>query len=463
MRANWIPEHLPEDIDAERSFISTVCAPGAGAAAAEAVAMLADDDFVKPQHRSVFRALKVLIADGVEVNSLTLKDALDSTKELGRVGGFSGLTEILMGEDVERPSVLAEVILRKSRLRKLVHAGAELTRLAATEEDTPEALIALTSTKLADLSCAKKGKGLRFTQDIGQGAMDRISATLEGRGVPRVTTGLPRLDRMLKGGFRPGQLIVLAARPGIGKSTMARGWAKRCAGLHGTAALFSLEMSSDEIWECLAGNMAGIDSERLGLGELSNTEWAKLQAAKEDLDGLALLVDDQAEITIAEIRGRVDRAVARYGKISMVLIDYLQLVSSPKGARADKQTEATRVADISRGLKLMAKDCGIPVVILSQLNREIEKGQGRRPQLSDLRDSGAIEQDADVVVFIHRRGDGEDASYELVVPKVRGGKTGTIPLVADLSTYTFREAERETVMLQAACNSDLKPRLGRSR
>ena len=435
---------LPEDIESERSFLATVCAPGAGPAAMEAIASLSADDFHHPNHRAVFRALGVVLSEGNIPDSLTLKDALGRTKELAKIGGFPSLIEILQGEDVERPQVLADVILRKSKFRKLIHAGAELSRLASAEDDNPEDLIASACSKLADLSCPAKGKGLRFTSEIGGSAMRRINATLEGRGTSAATTGLPRLDRMLKGGFRAGQLIVLAARPGVGKSTMARSWGKRCAELHGLAAMFSLEMGSDEVWECLAGNMAGIDGERLSLGELTPPEWARFQAAKDELDGLNLLIDDQAEITVPEIRGRVDRAKARYGDVRMVLVDYLQLVSTPKGGRADKQSEANRIGDISRGLKLMAKDAGMPVVVLSQLNREIEKGNGRRPNLSDLRDSGAIEQDADIVIFIHRKGEGENTKYELIVAKHRGGKTGVIPLKADLSTYTFREMERET-------------------
>lgn len=453
MRSEWLPERLPENIDAERSFLATVCAPGAGPAAPEAMAMLTADDFVHPAHKALFRAANLVLEEGNPLDSLSLKDALERTKELGKVGGFPGLVEILAGEDVERPAVLAEVILRKSRFRKLVHAGAELTRMAAHEEETPEDLIATTSTKLADLSGARKGKGLRFTGEIGKGAMQRLEATWEGRGVPGVTTGLPRLDRMLKGGFKPGQLIVLAARPGIGKSTMARNWARRCAAFTGTAALFSLEMSADEVWEAMAANLAGVDSMRLGTGEISHAERAKIQIAKEDLESLPLMIDDQAEITVPEIRGRVDRAVARSGKIALVGVDYLQLITSPKGR--EKQNEANRIADISRGLKLMAKDAGMPVVVLSQLNREVEKGNGRRPNLSDLRDSGAIEQDADIVIFIHRRGQDADASYELIVAKHRGGKTGIIPLRADLSTYTFTELDRETEpvrFMSAACD-----------
>lgn len=438
---SWLPERLPEDIDAERSFLATCCAPGCGATAAEAVSMVRAEDFVHPAHKAIFRALVILIAEGTEVNSLTLKTTLEGTKELDKVGGYPGLVEILAGEDVERPSVLADVIVRKSKLRQLVHTGASLVRQAGDEEETPEDLIATTCTALADLAGTKRGKGLKFSGDIGAKAMEGIQAALEGRRSLGVSTGLPKLDRMLCGGFKAGQLIILAARPGIGKSTLARQWAKRCAEMHGAAGLFSLEMSDEEVWVALAANMAGIDSERLSMGELTQVEQARLQVAKEDLDNLNLMIDDQAEITAAEMRGRVDRAVARYGKLALVAIDYLQLVSSPGGK--GQQNEANRVADISRGLKIMAKDTGTPVVVLSQLNRELEKAK-RRPQLSDLRDSGAIEQDADVVIFIHRVGEGPDASYELIVAKNRSGKTGWVPLTADLSTYTFKEQERET-------------------
>jgi replicative DNA helicase len=448
---------MPEDVDAERSFLATVCAPGASPACFEAVASLADEDFVHPRHRAVFRALKVLLAEGTEVHSLTLKDALERTHELSKAGGATGVIEILAADDMGNPMHLAEIIARKAKLRKLIHAGAELTRAAASEEDTPEAIIAMASCRLADLTSAKAGKGLRAIGTIGEGAWNRLEGAWEGRGVPNVTTGLPRLDRMLKGGFKPGQLIVLAARPGIGKSTMARNWAMRCAQFTAAAALFSLEMGAEEVWEALAANLAGVDSMRLGTGDLTHAERARVQIAREDLAGLPLLVDDQAEITIPEIRGRVDRAAAKYGGLGLALVDYLQLVSSPKG-QSKGQTEATRVGDISRGLKLMAKDAGIPVVVLSQLNREIEKGNGRRPNLSDLRDSGAIEQDADIVIFIHRKGEGQDASYELIVAKHRGGKTGTIHLQADLSTYTFRELDRETepaILQRAACSDEV--------
>lgn len=443
-----IADRLPEDVESERSFLATVCAPGAGSAAAEAVATLSDDDFVKPQHRAVFRAVRLLHSEGTEVHSLTLKDALDRVGELEKIGGYPTLTEILMGEDVERPQVLADVIIRKARLRKLVHAGAELARAASLEDDAPEALLDAAAAKLADLSAPKRGKGLKLLSDIGSVALECIQEVSEGRRSAGVASGLPSLDRWLSGGFKPGQLIILAARPGIGKTTMAMGWARKCAELNSTSAFFSLEMSSEEVWNRMASNASGIPSETLSGGFMTATQWARLRAAKDELGQIPMLIEDQAEISVPEIRARIDRATSRFGKIGLVVVDYLQLLSSAKGSQAAKQNEAVRVAEMSRQLKLMAKDRGIPVVVLSQLNREVEKRNGARPQLSDLRDSGAIEQDADVVIFLHRKGEGENQTYEACLAKNRNGRTGVINLEADLSTYSFRESERETIAVQ---------------
>ena len=445
-----IPDRLPEDADAERGFLSTVCAPGATLASVEAVAMLAEEDFCHPSHRAVFHALVDLQKDGIEVNSLTLKDKLDEHGLLPKVGGFAGLVEILAGEDVLRPQVLASVILRKSKLRKLTHVGARLARAAAIEEEAPEALLDAAVADLARLSLPAQGKGLKYIGEVGDLAYDAICASAEGRRSHGVSTGLPSLDRKLSGGLKPGQVMVLAARPSVGKTTIALEWTKRCAQHHGTAAFFSLEMSSEEVWARLATNGSGIGSDALGTGTLSADDWRRLQAIKAELATLPFMIDDQAEITVPEIRARIDRASSRSGPIGLVVVDYLQLLSTARGSAALKQNESIRLGEISRGLKLLAKDRNVPVVVLSQLNREVEKRQGGRPQLSDLRDSGAIEQDADVVVFLHRQGTDTTGQYEAIVAKNRNGALGSIPLVADLATYSFREGERVIEMPQSA-------------
>jgi replicative DNA helicase len=453
MTREWLPERLPEDIDAERSFLATCCAPGAGPGAAEAVAALSDDDFVHPAYRALFRALRALLSDGTEVSSLTLKDVLDQRGDLGRVGGYPGLVEILAGEDVERPAVLGDVIRRKATLRRLVHIGAKLVRQAAAEDEPPAALIEAASAELVDLAQAKSRKGLKPISEVSELALERIQEVADGRRAPGISTGLPRLDYLLGGGFKPGELIILAARPGVGKTTLAMEWCRLTADRHGTSALFSLEMSETELWNRMAANAAGISAGKLQTGDMTGYEWGKLKGARDALMQLPLLVNDQAEISVPEIRGQVDRAITRYGGLGLVVVDYLQLISSARGSQAAKQSEAVRIGEISRGLKLLAKDRGVPLVVLSQLNREADKRQGGRPQLIDLRDSGAIEQDADVVIFLHRKilaGDDPDPHAELLLAKQRNGPQGVVHLESDLQHFRFRERTREVASIHPA-------------
>lgn len=448
MSANWLPERLPEDIDCERSFLATCCAPGAGPGAQEAVAMVSGADFVHPGHRAVFMALQSLLSEGQEVNSLTLKVTLDASDTLSRVGGYSSLVDLLAGEDVERPAVLAGVILEKSRLRKLVHLGAQLVRDAAGEEDSSFNLVARASGHLVDLAQSTVRKGLIPLGEVGARALARVQEVAEGRRSPGVSTGFTRLDWMLGGGFKPKQSIVLAARPGIGKSTLLVQWMRQMAERSEaiTPALYALEMGDEEIWTRTAGSEARVSGGQIATGTLAADEWQRLRAAADRLAVLPFLLCDQASITVPEIRAFTERAIIRYGALGLVGIDYLQLLSSPKGSNASRQNEATRVGEISRAVKIMAKDLDLPVILLSQLNREVEHRSGGRPQLSDLRDSGAVEQDADVVLFLHRRGEAgsADASFELIVAKNRNGPTGVIPLVPDLEHFRFSEMTRYT-------------------
>jgi len=219
--ADWLPERLPEDIDAERSFLATCCAPGAEMLAAEVVFTLAEEDFVHPGHRAVFRALRRLLEAQVEVNALTLKDALDQEDNLNRVGGYPGLVELLAGEDVGRPQVLADVIRRKARLRRLVHLGAQLVRQAAGEDEAPEILVDQTAQELFLLAQGDaKARGLLSLSAVADEAMDRLQERLEGRLSPGIRVGFSRFDELTQG-FQPGNLIVLAARPGVGKTALA--------------------------------------------------------------------------------------------------------------------------------------------------------------------------------------------------------------------------------------------------
>ncbi len=456
--ADWLPERLPEDIDAERAFLATCCAPGAGYVASEAVFSLSDEDFVHPAHRAVFRALRTLIEAQVEVSSLTLKDALDQDDSLNKVGGYPGLVELLAGEDVERPQVLADLIRRKAKLRRLVHLGAALVRRAAEEDEAPEVLVDQTAQDLFHLAQGDaKAKGLLTIQSVANDAMERLAERMEGRLSPGVRVGFSRFDELTQG-FQPGNLIVLAARPGIGKTALALNWILRAAqerdGRPGhCGAFFSLEMSHEEVFMRLLSAQSQTNMKDLQTGRASNRLDHVLRC-RDELVQTPLFICDQASITVPQIANMVVKQGTQHNrKVEFVIIDYLQLLSSPENSRGSKQNEAVRIGEISRGLKLMAKDFGIPVVVLSQLNREVEHRTGGRPQLSDLRDSGAIEQDADMVAFIHRKmvpssaqdDNSEDLNTaELIVAKHRNGPTAIIPLHFQGEFAMYREMVRET-------------------
>ena len=453
--ADWLPERLPEDIDAERSFLATCCAPGAEMLASEVVFTLSEEDFVHPAHRAVFRALRSLLEAQVEVNALTLKDALDQDDSLNRVGGYPGLVELLAGEDVGRPQVLADLIRRKARLRKLVHLGAHLVRQAAEEAEAPEVLTDQTAQSLFHLAQGDaKARGLLPIGTVADDAMERLQDRLEGRLSPGVRVGFGRFDELTQG-FQPGNLIVLAARPGIGKTALALNWILRAAlGRDGRdghcGAFFSLEMSHEEVFLRLLSAHSQTNMKDIQAGRAAGHIQTLLRA-RDELAALPIYICDQASITVPQIQNMVLKQGSQSNRrIEFVIVDYLQLLSSPEGSRGAKQNEAVRIGEISRGLKLMAKDFGIPVVVLSQLNREVEHRTGGRPQLSDLRDSGAIEQDADMVAFIHRKmvasaaDEDPDPSAELIVAKHRNGPTAIIQLHFQGEHATYREMVRET-------------------
>ena len=447
----WLPERLPEDIEAERALLATCCAPGAEIAAAELSFALTEEDFVHPAHRAVFKALKALIEAQIEVNSLTLKDALDQAGDLARVGGYTGLVELLSAEEVGRPQVLGDLLMRKRKLRQLIRLGAQLVRQAADEESPPDVLVEQCASDLFRLAQGAQRKGLEHISDVSKTAFESLLDRLEGRGSSGLKVGFNRLDAITQG-FQPGNLIILAARPGIGKTALALNWLLRSAMYHKAhVAFFSLEMSKEEVFNRLLSAHSTINMKEVAAGTFDDEIQARLLRSRDALLELPIYINDQAGITVREITAMVDRHLSQAnGKLDLLIVDYLQLMSSPDSSRAAKQSEATRIGEISRGFKLLAKDRHMPVVVLSQLNREVEHRQGGKPQLSDLRDSGAIEQDADIVMFIHRKmkplmeGEEEDRSAELLLSKHRNGPTGAVGLYFEGEYARYREMERAT-------------------
>jgi len=448
MVSDWLPETLPEDIDAERALLSTICAPGAEQAAAEMVFQLRDEDFVHPAHRAVFRALSSLVQGNMEVNSLTLKDELVSMGEIGRVGGFSGLIELLSGEEVGKPQVLVDLLRRKHDLRDLVRLGAKLVREAAEETDAPQGLLNTLHADLARMTKEEPKNAMERVCDLTDDMLARAIDRMEGRAVPGIKTGFSRLDGMTAG-FKPGNLVIVAARPGVGKTALMLTWALKFSEyFHKQGAFFTLEMTKEELIDRAVQVLAQVSMKEATNHGYDEAMVQKLVAAKRRLDGMGLSFCAQATITVHNILTRADRMISKLqGNLHYLVVDYLALIDKP----ASKRTDAALIADITRAFKVWAKDRGIPVFLLCQLNREVEHRQNGRPQLSDLRDSGAIEQDADVVLFLHRNmkpavveAEAEDHFAELIIAKHRNGPMGTIPLYFEGKHTSFREMEQQT-------------------
>lgn len=445
----WLPERLPEDIEAERTLLATCCAPGAELAASEIVLFLTSDDFVHPAHRAIFTALKSLIEAQIEVNSITLKDALDQAGDLVRVGGYTGLVELLSAEEVGRPQVLGELLVRKRKLRQLIRLGSQLVRQAAEEQTLPDTLVEQAAIDLFHLAQGQHRRGLEHISAVAMDTMESLLDRLEGKGATGLKVGFGCLDAITQG-FQPGNLIVLAARPGIGKTALALNWLLRAAMQHKAhSAFFSLEMSKEEVFNRLLSAHSSVNMKAVQAGTFDGKTQARLLQSRDALIELPIYINDKAGITVREITAIIDRHLSRANhKLDMVVVDYLQLMTSSESSRAARQSEAVRIGEISRGFKLLAKDHGIPIVVLSQLNREVEHRQGGRPQLSDLRDSGAIEQDADIVMFIHRKiktsidKENEDRSAELLIAKHRNGPTGAVSLYFEGEYARYRELDR---------------------
>lgn len=448
MNAEWPEYELPEDPQAERSLLSTICAAGANEQAAECSIVLREDDFTDPKHRAVYNALLRLQDSHQDANALTLKAQLEKSGQLGLVGDYPGLLGILSAEEVGNPMTLVEIIQKHRKRRELMRLGGKILQSAADPTLEPSEVVESASSGLASIGQVEGDQGPTQIADTTDEAIERILAEARGDRTFGVRTGFYRFDGITKG-FKPGNLIILAARPAVGKTSLALNWALRSSALsyQGAVVFFSLEMAKNEVTGKLLSDLSSVNLHDLDMGDTDALD--KLSGAKGELDTRNILLDDRSETTVRQIRSKLERIQART-KVAMVIVDYLQLLTSVDPMAAAKQNEATRVGDISRALKLMAKDCKVPVIVLSQLNREIEKRSNQTPQLSDLRDSGAIEQDADMVIFIHRKiqpdlaVELQDKNGKLIIAKHRNGPTGSVPVSWDGGIGRYTEEERET-------------------
>ncbi len=429
---------LPANIDAEKTILGAILLDNA--AHSEAAEKLTADDFSLDSHRRIFLRMTDLMMSQRAVDIVTLANELARYKEVESVGGVAYLASLTEG--LPRRPVIEDyirIVKDKSLLRRLMSICSAAIAQAADQSETALEVLDRTESQLLEVSEKGLTKGLEPLDQIVResfGSIDNLYK--ESREVTGLATDFYEFDRMTSG-LQKGELIILAARPSMGKTAFAINIAQNAAVNHGAVvAVFSLEMSKESLLRRMLSAQAWVDQRKLQTGFLGREDHDKLRKGLEDLIESQMFIDDSAGISLAEMRAKTRRLKQGTGKLDLVVIDYLQLMtatpSSAGGKRYENRTQ--EVSAISRGLKALAKELEVPVVALSQLSRASERrGDDKRPMLSDLRESGSIEQDADVVAFIHREAyynrdeempESERAKAEIIIAKQRNGPTGPI-------------------------------------
>ncbi|MCJ7726492.1 MAG: replicative DNA helicase [Acidimicrobiia bacterium] len=416
----------PHNLEAEESVLGAVML--SADAANEALERLKPEDFYKPAHQSIFDAITRLYDGNQPIDAITVSDALRRTEQLDRVGGVEYLTALL--ERVPSTSNVdyyAAIVDETSARRRLMKAGAEVSALAMQSDRPIEEVVDAAEARVFAVAERQVGDGLVAVGPMLQQALEKMEELgTRGSELTGVPTGFRDLDKMLAG-LQPANLIVVAARPSMGKSALALNIAENVAQGGSPVAIFTLEMSREEVVSRLLSSMASVDSARMRTGQLGPELWQKVVREASRLYQMPMYVDDSSDLTVTAIRAKCRRLKRSQG-LGLVVVDYMQLMQGP--ARTESRQQ--EIADISRSLKNLARELHVPVIAVSQLNRALEARENKRPRLGDLRESGAIEQDADIVMFIYR-----DEYYnpektdtlgiaEVNVAKHRSGATGNV-------------------------------------
>lgn len=437
----------PHNLEAEQSLLGSMFL--SVEAVETSVVEVKAGDFYRPAHAKIFAAIDYLFNRGEPVDVITVADRLEATGDIESVGGKPYLLTITnIVPTAANAMHYAGIVKRASTLRKLISAGTSIARIGYESGDEIGEAVEEAERLLFDVTNERIASNFRGVNELLKAGWDHISELAEQKKhITGVPTGFQDLDKILAGMHR-SDLLILAARPSVGKTAFALNVAVSAAKEGARVALFSLEMSSEQLIQRILCAEARVDSQRLRTGFVDDGDWRKIMEAMGRLDKCDIHVDDTPGSSIMEVRSKA-RRLFRDGKQGLIILDYLQLMQPQNRRTENRQVE---IAEISRGLKILAKELDIPVLALSQLSRAVEQRVGKRPQLSDLRESGAIEQDSDVVMFIHRdtfAKSSEDAygeegggkfppkgEAEIIVAKHRNGPTDSCNL-AYLPQYTL--------------------------
>ena len=425
-------QSLPANIEAERSILGAILLDNL--AYNQAAEHLKPEDFLLDSHRRIYSRMMDLAESSRAIDHLTLAEELQRHAEFEPIGGYAYISGLLDGVP-DRPSIehYIKIVRDKAMLRGLIHAATSAIARASEQSDLAEEILNDTEAQIFQLSEKRIGRGFMGVQEIVRESFGSIDALLQrGQRITGLATHFDDLDA-LTCGLQRSDLVIIAARPSMGKTAFAMNIAENAAIEDGkTVAVFSLEMSKEALLQRMLCSVAKVDSHRFRTGSLWQDDTRKVQRAMEKLAQAPIFIDDTPGIAVGEMRAKARRLKQSKGALDLIVVDYLQLMSGG-GKRYENRTQ--EVSAISRGLKALAKELAVPVVALSQLSRAPEsRGGDHRPQLSDLRESGSIEQDADIVMFIFREeiykpDDLElNGIAELIIGKQRNGPIGKIKL-----------------------------------
>ena len=393
------------------------------------------EDFFRHAHRLIFAAMVALSERNEAIDATTMRNYLANHGDLDAIGGLAYLAEVINSVPTSaNAEYYAKIVAEKSNLRKLIDRLTDSVNQAYEGADDADTIIANAEKALIDVSEGASRSGFKRIDDVLNLNFENLEArSQQTSDITGIASGYPALDNMTTG-FHEEELIILAARPAVGKTAFALNVAQNIGTKLGlTVAIFSLEMGAESLVDRMLAAEGVINSRSIRTGQLTDEEWQKLMIAQSKLARASIYIDDTPGIRITEIRSRARKLAQETGNLGLVLIDYLQLITG--NGRESRQQE---VSEISRQLKILAKELKVPVIALSQLSRSIEQRQDKKPMLSDLRESGSIEQDADIVAFLHREDyyhNGEEEggipnnTVEVIIEKNRSGARGSVELM----------------------------------
>ena len=427
----------PQDLVAEQSVLGGMLL--SKDAIADVVEIIKERDFYRPAHELIYDAILDLYGRGDPADPVTVVAELTKRGDIARAGGAPYLHTLISSvPTAANAGYYARIVRDRAILRRLVEAGTKIVQLGYSEEGDVDDAVDSAQAEVYQVTESRMSEDYIQLSQLLPAALDEIEAISAGVTREGVMTGFKDLDA-LTNGFHAGNMVVLAARPGVGKSTLGLDIARHASIKNGdTSVIFSLEMSRSEITMRMLSAEARVGLNNIRSGSLSDEEWGRLAKRMGEISEAPLFIDDSANLSLMEIRAKARRLKQRHN-LKLIVIDYLQLMTSGKKVENRQQ----EVSEFSRNLKLLAKELNVPIIAISHLNRSPEQRSDKKPMLSDLRESGSIEQDADVVILLHRDEmyDSQSRSGEadLIVAKHRNGQTRTITVAAQLHFARFAD------------------------